>query len=122
VANTITLRATLDRIERDPESWDQSYYGVYVGERVRYCYAGHAAILAGDPPSVSRITPELSVFTVSGRFIWHVAREYLDLTWEQMYGISRPYNSLDDVRRLVAEFIAEEEQSVASTIIASVRR
>lgn len=122
MTNVSNVRATLDRVERDPDGWSQLYYGSYVNDRPCHCYAGHAAILAGDPPDISRFTPELSVFTVSGRFTWHVAMEYLDLTKEQMTRIIYPSNTLDQLRALVAEFIANEEQRQAQDSIASVRR
>lgn len=122
MANVSALRATLDRIERDPESWHQVYFGSYHNGVARYCYAGHAAVLAGDPPDIGRHTPELAVFTLSGDWTFDVARRYLDVTTKQLTQLVWPNNTLDDVRRLVAEFIAKEEEESCREAIASVRR
>jgi hypothetical protein len=105
------LRAVLDHIEQTPETWDQATWARYGPDcGTAYCFAGHASVLAGDPPDFSEATRwnALSVRyverTISGEFIEDVARRWLDLCRDDASALFSPVNSLDDLRELVASY------------------
>lgn len=107
MANVANVRAALDRVERHPDEWNQWTFGcVDVTGRRQACYAGHAAILAGDPPNFAACGPGRlpeTIMTISGRFVHDVAQEFLDVTWSQAHRLFRGWNTLDDLRRYVDE-------------------
>lgn len=111
------LHATLNRVEARPTEWDQRRYARRFDGVARYCFAGHAAILAGDPPDL--IWKFESPYTVSGRLISTVAREWLGLDERAAYRLFAPFNTLDELRRLVAELAGWHVVASTST---SVRR
>lgn len=109
MAYAVRLRATLDRVEARPDEWDQRHYVLRDDEgHVRYCFAGHAAILAGDPPTVpSRNTP--GYYTISGQVIYDVAGRWLGLTNElDELDLFRATNGIERLRHLVATLSKNE--------------
>jgi hypothetical protein len=98
----LRARAVLRRIEDDPLAWDQRYYAAYGDGRVRYCYAGHAAILAGDPPILPTSLRPYPIVTISGRLIPTVAAEWLALRDVDNFNfLFAATNTLEQLGRIV---------------------
>lgn len=119
--NVPLLRKTLEYIEAHPEEWVQCNWRTLVQRTTfcgtAYCFAGTAANLNGaewrNPAPTSGqdnydhahmiVTPERSVA------IGEYARDILGLNDNQAFLLFGEFNTLADLRRIVAGLIAEAE-------------
>lgn len=101
------LHLVLDRVKARLDEWDQrDYASVRFSDGARLaCYAGHAAVLAGDPPDWLRCTPEkpTTLWAVSGQTILEVAQCYLGLDHRSCSDLFSSINTLRDLEREVAD-------------------
>lgn len=120
--NVPLMRKTLDYIEHNPEDWDQDMWGARYERGVwsrqhsmtpcatACCFAGNAVLLAGgDFVEVYRHAVEVD--GVHYENAADAAYKLLGLTWKQADALFDECNSLDDLRRLVGEYITEAESA-----------
>jgi hypothetical protein len=108
VINKDLLRETLAYIEVHPEEWDQTKWIC----DTTACFAGRACLLSGDRPHGSVYEDGergiVSFGTNSWGAIRHRAEELLGLTWIESERLFSMSNTLDDLRRIVAELCERE--------------
>lgn len=109
--NVPLLRQTLGYIEEHPEEWKQEVY--HCGTAA--CFAGHAALLDGgewiDAESESLLArgDDPAMYTRDLRdgrrsvWVFHRAQRILGLTPGQAYALFDEENSLEALRKIVAE-------------------
>jgi hypothetical protein len=100
--NTDLLTRTLDFIEKHPEQWNQASY--------RSCFVGTAATISGLEwaPDEASDRQSHDVLLPGGRS--HVswwAEAVLGLSRTQYLRLILYRNTIDDLRRLVSDFIAQ---------------
>lgn len=114
--NTKLLKRTLNYIEAHPDEWDQKHWASWTQCGTAYCFAGWTVALAhpGASPDFSEgASPDgetTGYVVVDGESvdIEEFATELLDLSGEQADALFCATNSLDELRRQVAELTAAE--------------
>jgi hypothetical protein len=110
------LRKTMEHIEAHPEEHDQDYWGLMTACGTVMCFAGHAAVFDGATPiwaqtpsdrypemdAVRGVDGPVRVEQYAGRALGLTEKEADDLFWGA--------DDIDDVRKIVAKFLAEEWQ------------
>lgn len=100
------LRLTLARIESHPDNWNQE--DEHCG--TSHCFAGHAELLArGLPPDMS----ELGLYQSIGfdrRSARVVCEQWCGLSDDEIKRLYRTTNTLEDLRRIVAEIAESHSQ------------
>lgn len=131
--NVDLLNRTLAHIEEHPEQWNQEYWAVrgVDGCGTAYCFAGHAAVLSGVPlwwhddwedgyssedddcddwRPVRQVADNISVAPQSEFYncsIKYAATHLLGLSSAAAARLFHGDNTLDDLRRIVAELTAD---------------
>lgn len=111
--NAALLTQVLDKIEREPGSWNQHWYatrnrGPECG--TAYCFAGHAVVLAGLEVDWERENSDEGFWLVDGRPIPDVARELLGITPHQAERLFAGGNDLDDLYEIVADLTGRDRR------------
>jgi hypothetical protein len=117
--NTELLNRTLNYIEAHPKEWDQDAWARRDQCGTAYCFAGTTVMLSGLPldwhdsyqqdyDETASLIAENAPAPYAGENISTVARDLLELGPEQADNLFDPRNTLNDLRRLVAEFTAGE--------------
>lgn len=105
-ANVELLQKTLHYIETHPDEWLQDSWAEKTGCNTAYCFAGHAVVLAGHK-ILWDMDDDTATFVEDGRLIEYVATQELGLTVLQAGELFSGSNSLQDLRDVVAEILAE---------------
>jgi hypothetical protein len=112
--NVELLKRTLAHIEAHPGEWDQKYYRCGTGT----CFAGHAALLAGGQWAFESDHDEHMVaddaddpmYVFDGEIhVSNRAERVLGLASPQADELFESYNSLDDLRRIIARLCESAE-------------
>lgn len=127
MANADRLWRVYDRIADDPGSWDNDNWARRWGCHTTYCVAGHAMILAGDPPDLDSLTSVIVVkgddvdeirsvgYTVSGALISTAASRWLDLTPNEVERLFYAnVRSVVDLRRIVEDVAGDRTKITVS--------
>lgn len=118
--NVANMRATLERVRTRRDEWDQlTVARIERDGAIRMCFAGHAAVLAGDPPNFASCDrPGRTVYSILGRHLFDVANEYLGLVgvWHPLY---LAINTFDDLRRHVdrAEYVGSFSWGIRDVVL-----
>lgn len=115
MANNELLVKVLHYIEDHPAEWDQELWGSRTACGTTHCFAGHASVtFAGDVPlwddDVADDPSTFDEVIVAGDdHPTHVsvrARELLDLPHYEAEALFQPFNTLENLRAIVLELIA----------------
>lgn len=110
------LRKTMEHIEAHPEEHDQDHWGLKTACGTVMCFAGHAAVLDGATPiwnqGPSDRHPEMEAVIRNGSAmrVEQYAGMALGLTDKEADELFWGADDIDDVRKVVAKFLAEEWQ------------
>lgn len=125
--NVDLLWKTLAQVEEQPDLWRQTAFAVALAQLfpgrcgTAHCFGGWAIILHGntlnaDNPGIvtplpgDHIDPAVTWDLVGGRTVmdtWAYAQHILGLTADQAGDLFNIRNTLDDLRRIVAELCGE---------------
>lgn len=114
--NAELLDATMTTIERDPEHHDQSHWARNVTSpdcQTTFCFAGHAAILAGAQPPAHDgtwyVDPEtglsVSFFEPTSEHVADYAQKKLGLTDGQADKLFHGANTIPQLRAIVDDYL-----------------
>jgi hypothetical protein len=119
--NFALLRKTMEHIEAHPQEWDQQTWITKADCGTVACFAGWAVLLAhpeaeavyGVPCSCGacdRVAATANAVRLGGRkaSIEDVARDALGLTCKEGMRLFGAGNGMDDLRDIVAGYLAEE--------------
>lgn len=129
VPNVPLMTATLTHIETHPEEWDQGDWRSRCGTAC--CFAGRAVLLHGGQFAVrasGRVSPIRVVppgADPADESQWRCVAEYAaeilgidgpDAFDDHAVPLFSPYNDLDDLRRMVADFVQDVRERMESVI------
>lgn len=104
--NYENYNAVLERIEKNPDEWDQGYW-FREGCNSAYCFAGHAATMKlGNEPHDAHV-------------VSFAARDFLGVSIDESFWLFSQERTLDDFRRVrlmyaTARAIATAHMGVAA--------
>lgn len=112
MANLKLLRETLQQIDRDPGSWDQSELAIVTTCGTSHCFAGWAAVLAGHEITFPFDSmPGSDRYAVDGdedACLWDVAQEALEINDLEAAYLFHGGNSRDNLEMICTRLAADE--------------